>query len=208
MLRRVKQLHTAQGSNAPKAESSSATMLKLSNGSWIVAVPGGSESTVRGFSGINCLITDESQFCSLDLWNAVTPMCATVTDSIMLCIGTPHGERSWFWKLFSTPNNGWLKFEIKATDVPHRIPASFLAEERLRLGPFFDREYMVSWKSLNDDSIFRPEAVARCIVDVDSLDSLLDPIVDGTEQAVEYDDTEVDEIDELGIDDEDDENAI
>jgi hypothetical protein len=205
MLRRVKQLHTAQGSNAPRAESSSATMLKLSNGSWIVAVPGGSEATVRGFSGLNCLITDESQFCTLDLWNAVTPMCATVPDNIMLCIGTPHGERSWFHEIFATPNNGWLKFEIKATDVPNRIPASFLAEERLRLGPFFEREYMVSWKSFNDDSIFRPESLERCIVDIDSLDYLLDPIIEGAELQP-YDDhsrnSEVDdlEIDEFGID--------
>lgn len=203
MLRRVKQLHTAQGNRAPRAESSSATMLKLSNGSWIVAVPGGSESTVRGFSGLNCLITDESQFCTLDLWNAVTPMCATVPDSVMLCIGTPHGARGWFHDIF-TANNNWLKFEIKATDVPNRIPASFLAEERLRLGPFFDREYMVSWKSLNDDSIFRPESLERCIVDIDSLDYLLDPIIEGAPayDSINSRNSEVDdlEIDEFGID--------
>jgi hypothetical protein len=205
MLRRVAQLFHAQGSAAPKAVSESATMLKLSNNSWIVAVPGGSEQTVRGFSSINCLITDESASVGTDLWNSVTPMCGTVPDNIILCIGTPRGSRSWFWKTCTTPDNGWLKFEIKATDVPHRIPPSFLAEEKLRLGPFFEREYMVNWKSSNEDSIFRAESVARCITDGDTLEWLLDPIVDGVSQEPVADDSEVDEIDELGLDFEDDE---
>jgi hypothetical protein len=45
----------------PEAETKLA--LELSNGSRILALPGGDEAALRGFSGVRCLIIDEASRC-------------------------------------------------------------------------------------------------------------------------------------------------
>ena len=201
LFRRVLQLYKAQGSLAPAAVSEQALQLKLGPpvNSFIAAIPG-SESTTRGYASVSCLVTDESQFLEDTLWYSLTPATSTVPASKIICIGTPHGKRGYFHHTFTEKNN-WLKFEVKSEDV-ERIPKAWLAEERARLGAFYPRAYEVSWDSLGGGGIFRPEAIRRCITNDDnSLEVLLNSILDGEEPAQEEDlEFEINELN-LNLDD-------
>src|SRR5688572_12800002 len=50
------------------AESETKLALELSNGSRILALPGGDEAALRGFSGVRALIIDEASRCPDSLW--------------------------------------------------------------------------------------------------------------------------------------------
>ena len=201
LMRRVYQFYHAQGASAPKAVSEQQTQLKLSNGSYILSLPS-SEQTVRGVSSVSLLILNECASLEKSLIYALTPMLSTVPDSRLFAAGTPRGKSGFFWETcMNAPANGWIKYEIKATDCA-RITPEWLSEEKARLGPFFDREYMVSWGSVGGGSIFRPESLARCLTDGPTLDDLLGPIVDEKNYDSDYsedDGEEFTDIDELGL---------
>jgi hypothetical protein len=197
LMRRVYQFYHAQGSSAPKAVSEQQTQLKLANGSYILSLPS-SEQTVRGVSSVSLLVLNECASLEEPLIYALTPMLSTVPDSRIFAAGTPRGKSGFFYETCKgAPENGWTKYEIKATDCK-RITPEWLDEERQRLGPFFDREYMVSWGSIGAGSIFSEAAMKRCIVDRDvSLERRINAALDGTYEAdYENEDTE----DDFGFD--------
>jgi hypothetical protein len=73
------------------AEQSSQLQLRLSNGSRIVALPG-KEGTIRGYSGVRLLILDEAARVPDELVEAVRPMLA-VSSGTMVMLSTPFGTR-------------------------------------------------------------------------------------------------------------------
>ena len=92
--------------------------VRLSNGSQIVAVPGGEGAGVRGFTP-NLLIVDESAFIASEsgLWEAIMPSLAVSGGSLLLC-STPNGRQGLHYEIASNPEpDGWLKFLVPWTSV-------------------------------------------------------------------------------------------
>jgi hypothetical protein len=121
------------------AEAESKLVLELRNGSRIVALPGGDQASIRGFSSVNALYIDEASQCAEDLYVALRPMVAVSGGSITL-LSTPYGRRGFFYRTWEQAQ-GWLKIEVKASQCP-RLTSAFLAEELRELGPhWYAQEY-------------------------------------------------------------------
>ncbi len=127
------------------------------NYSRIVSLPS-SEATIRGFSGANLIIEDESARVSDDLYRAIRPMLA-VTNGKLILMSTPFGKRGHFYQEWSEGEE-WEKIQIKADDCP-RISKEFLESERRTLGEWwFKQEYMCEFMD-SVDSAFRTEEIKR-----------------------------------------------
>jgi hypothetical protein len=121
----------------PEAETKLA--LELSNGSRILALPGGDEGGLRGFSKVRALVIDEASRVPDSLWVAVRPMIAVSGGSIML-LSTPFGKRGFFFRVWSQSQR-WLKIQVTAEQCP-RLTRDFMAEEMVELGPrWYAQEY-------------------------------------------------------------------
>lgn len=121
------------------AESETKLALELRNGSRILALPGGDEAALRGFSGVRALIIDEASRCPDSLWVALRPMIAVSQGSLMV-LSTPYGARGFFYRVW-TQSERWLKVRVTAEECP-RLTPEFLAEELSELGPrWYAQEY-------------------------------------------------------------------
>jgi hypothetical protein len=141
----------------PKAES--VLRLELPNGSRIISLPG-TESTVRGYSGVRLLVIDEAARVPDDLYYSVRPMMA-VSSGKMVALSTPFGQRGWFHHEYIEGEH-WERVTITAEQCP-RIPPAFLDEERRSLPPLWYRsEYQCEFVA-NIDSVFDPEFVHAAI---------------------------------------------
>lgn len=120
------------------AEAESRLTLELANKSRIIALPGGDEAGIRGYSA-DALLLDEAARCPDELWVAMRPTLAASGGSVIL-LSTPFGRRGFFWSCWSEGED-WLKIEVKASQCPRLSPA-FLAQERRELGPrWYAQEY-------------------------------------------------------------------
>lgn len=140
------------------------------NKSMIVALPGSSEKTIRGYRA-DCIIFDESAQIESDTYYACRPMAA-VSDAKIFAIGTPHGRRGWFWDLWEHSSE-FYKIKVTASECP-RISKEFLASELKAMGKWwFDQEYGCIFTS-NAASIFRLDLIEASIGDFPELDLGLD----------------------------------
>jgi len=142
--------------------------MELTNGSRIEALPG-SERTIRTFSGVDLLVLDEAARVDDSLYYAVRPMLA-VSGGRLLMMSTPFGRRGVFYEEWSEGSGaGWERYEVPASECP-RIPAAFLEEERLALGPWwYAQEYECRFMDVNDQ-VFPTEAIDRAMsADVEPL---------------------------------------
>jgi hypothetical protein len=143
-------------SGACPATRETALELDLANGSRIVSLPG-TEQTIRGYSGVRLLVIDEASRVSDALYCAVRPMVA-VSQGRLIALSTPFGKRGWFCDEWHG-EGAWERVRITAEECP-RIPALFLAEERLALGDrWFRQEYLCSFEDCID-AVFRAEDIA------------------------------------------------
>jgi hypothetical protein len=127
------------------------------NYSRIVSLPS-SEATIRGFSGANLIIEDESARVSDDLYRAIRPMLA-VSDGRLILMSTPFGKRGHYYHEW-TEGDEWEKVEIKADDCS-RISRDFLESERRSLGDWwFKQEFMCEFME-SADSAFRNDDIQR-----------------------------------------------
>jgi Terminase large subunit, T4likevirus-type, N-terminal len=138
LARKVFDAYESSGRKVPP-EAETRLALELSNGSRILALPGGDEATIRGYSGVRCLIIDEASRCPDALWVALRPMVAVSAGSIIL-LSTPFGKRGFFYRVWSDSQR-WLKIQVTAEQCP-RLTSEFLDEERLELGlRWYAQEY-------------------------------------------------------------------
>jgi phage FluMu gp28-like protein len=143
--------------HAPTPESDRKTGVALANGSRIEALPGSSERTVRGYSGVSLLIVDEAARVLDDLYFAVRPMLA-VSGGALMMLSTPYGKRGVFYEEWTNGGPSWERYEVPATECP-RIPPAFLAEERKALPDWvFRQEYLCSFED-TEDAVFTTEMV-------------------------------------------------
>jgi len=139
LARKVFDCYESSGRTVPP-EAESKLALELSNGSRILALPGGDEAGIRGFSGVRCLIIDEASRCPDALYAALRPMLA-VSGGTMILLSTPYGKRGFFFRVW-TESQRWLKIQVTAQQCP-RLTPDFLQEEWIELGPrWYGQEYL------------------------------------------------------------------
>src|SRR5207245_6682944 len=111
-------------------------------------------------SGVRLLIIDEAARVSTDLYRAVRPMLA-VSGGRLILLSTPFGRRGFFYQACADPAADWLRFEVRAEQIP-RISRAFLVEELRTLGQsWFNQEYTCSFEAVQ--GLVYPE-FARCVV--------------------------------------------
>jgi hypothetical protein len=135
--------------------------LELANGSRIVALPGGNEATIRGWSGVRLAIFDESSRVDDVLYYAVRPMLAVSGGQLML-LSTPFGQRGFFHKEWTEGGADWERILIKASQVP-RISAKFLTEERARIGDWWYRQEYDCDFVATEDQVFAYDLVMGAV---------------------------------------------
>lgn len=144
--------------------------LELETGARIVALPA-QEDTIRCFSGVYRIIIDEASRVPDEIYKAVRPMMA-VSKGRVTALTTPFGRRGWFYDEWTSGSSEWNRIEVPATACP-RIPASFLAQERISLGPrWFSQEYECKFTD-RQDQLFAGEWLDRFI------DPTLEPLFPG-----------------------------
>jgi len=152
--RKVFDAYAATGQKVPP-EAQSKLALELANGSRILCLPGGDESSIRGFSATSVII-DEAARCPDALFVALRPSLAVGQGSLIL-LSTPFGRRGFFWRVWSEAEH-WLKIEVKASQCPRLSPA-FLLEEWKELGPrWFAQEYECAFVEATGQ-LFSDEAI-------------------------------------------------
>jgi hypothetical protein len=136
--------------------------IEFQNGSRIVALPGESDVTIRGYSQVRLLVIDEAARVDVSLYTAVRPMLS-VSGGRLVCLSTPFGRAGWFFTEWSSGQD-WDRTKIVARQCP-RISKQFLSEEKRHMGDLAYREEyeceFVETRSqfLSDsqiESIFRP----------------------------------------------------
>lgn len=154
LFRVIAGLHRRVGT-PPKAEN--LHEMTVANGSRVLSLPG-SETTIRGHSGVNLLVLDEASRIPDELFFAVAPMLAT-TGGRLLAMSTPFGRRGW-WSDAWHSDQPWSRVKVTAEECP-RISRSFLEEQRAAMGLFWYRqEFECSFEDA-DTSAFRSEDLDR-----------------------------------------------
>jgi hypothetical protein len=114
LAKKLFDVYQATGRRVPP-EAESKLALELLNGSRIIALPGGDEGSIRGYSGVRAPIIDEASRCTDVLFVALRPMVATSGGSIIL-LSTPFGKRGFFYRVWTDAQH-WLKIEVRARVV-------------------------------------------------------------------------------------------
>jgi hypothetical protein len=124
-----------------QATSETALSLALENGSRIVARPGASDVSVRGYTA-DLLLVDEAARVSNDLYVSATPVLAR-TGGRIVALSSPFGSRGWFYEEWRS-EEGWDRYRITADDLPEDWykpdKATFLSREKRRLGEWWYRQ--------------------------------------------------------------------
>ena len=133
-------------------ESQSRLEVRLANRSRIVAVPGRSAGSVRGYSRVSLLVIDEAAFTPVEFFQAVFPMLAVSGGQIIL-LSTPYAEVGPYFELMTqTPDwddskpgaeqeDAWRKVNVPWQMCP-RISPAFIEAELKRYGAeYVAREY-------------------------------------------------------------------
>jgi hypothetical protein len=133
----------------------------------VVSLPG-EERTIRGYSGVNLLVIDEAARVPDALYYSVRPMLA-VSGGSLVALSTPFGKRGWFYEEWGG-SNAWERVKVTAAECP-RIPADFLAEERLSLGDrWYRQEYECSFEDTISAVFLSEDIAAMSRDDIEPLD--------------------------------------
>lgn len=144
------------------ARSATASSLVLTSGARVVALPGETDRTIKGFSAPGLIVIDEAARVSDVVFFALRPMLA-VSRGTLICLSTPWGRRGAFFESWEGGED-WHRVRVTWRDVP-RFDPDFIAEER-RVMPrlFFESEYSTLFVD-TEDQVFASEDVDRSLVD-------------------------------------------
>ncbi len=152
----------------PKRLENNKLSLTLANKSRIASLPS-SEATVRGFSGVDLIIEDESSRVSDDLYFACRPMLS-VSNGKLILMSTPFGKRGHFFEAWENGGDAWERIKITADDCS-RISQEFLDDELEAIGEWwFSQEYRCEFRE-NVDQLFDYEQVMK------AFDNDLEPLI-------------------------------
>ena len=85
--------------------------------------------TVRGFSAVSLLLTDEAGTCGRCGLQSATPERLRWAYGDLWLMSTPYGKRGFFYETWEHGSADWKRVSVAATECPLRIPASFLEED-------------------------------------------------------------------------------
>ncbi len=137
----------------------STSMLRLSNGSRILSLPGTARS-VRGWTA-KLLVVDEAAFIEPATFTAARALVAT--GGRMVVQSTPADEWGDFWEIVTTDDPDWARFTVRSDEVP-TISADFLTAERRAMSPdSYAREYECTFGKAGA-SLFTAERLAGLIL--------------------------------------------
>jgi hypothetical protein len=138
-------------------------MLELENGSRVLALPGRTDATLRGFSAPRLVICDEAARQPDELLHGLTPMLATNPRAQLILLSTPWGSRGTFHHIWTEGGDDWERIgPIRGEDCS-RIATSFLLQERREMPSWV---YAAEWEcefTDNELSVFRSLDVERAI---------------------------------------------
>jgi Terminase large subunit, T4likevirus-type, N-terminal len=156
-LLKVRQVLTAVGWPVPP-EAEGVTHLEFANASRVLALPGHSEATIRGFSGADLVIFDEAARCADSLYFSVSPMVA-VSGGRLILLSSPYGRRGFYSDLWHS-SEPWQRITITADECP-RIPRSYLEEQRRSMGDWwFQQEFYARFLD-PETSVFHSADIER-----------------------------------------------
>jgi hypothetical protein len=144
------------------AVNETALTLELANGSRIIALPGGKEESIRGYSGPKRVVLDEAARIADALYASVKPMLA-ISRGAMVALSSAYAKTGWFYSAWKSEAE-WERVRVPASECP-RIDPEFLKQEREDLG---DRIYMREYECVfsdADDAVFAAEDIAAACVD-------------------------------------------
>jgi hypothetical protein len=138
-------------------------MLELENGSRVLALPGRTDATLRGYSAPRLVICDEAARQPEELLYALRPMLAVHPRAQLVLLSTPWGRRGTFFETWTAPDDSWERVgPIRGADC-ERIPPRFLAAERASLPPWvFASEWDCSFTD-NELSAFDSELIENAL---------------------------------------------
>jgi phage terminase large subunit-like protein len=128
------------------------TMIRLENGSEMIALPCGRHgNSLRGHTA-HLIIVDEAAFVPEEVIKEVlTPMLAT-TGGSMIMLSTPYDKGHYFYQAFNSSN--WSKYHFKTSDNP-KVSKEFLEQQREEIGELqFRQEYLAEF--VDDEDTYFP----------------------------------------------------
>jgi hypothetical protein len=134
--------------------------LRLPNGARLIGLPEMPEK-VRCFSSVSLIIIDEASYVKDQLYTALNPMLAVSRGGLWM-MSTPGAQCGFFYEDWHRKDETIARFRVPATEC-ERIPADFLAVQRIRLGePEFRREYLCEFAA-SREQLFTRELIESCI---------------------------------------------
>ena len=144
-----------------------ALSLEIAGGGRIVSLPG-TESSIRGFAGVNLLIVDEAARVPEATFASALPMIG-VSNGAIIVLSTPFGKRGFFWNLWNAGGDDWARWHVAASACPRwsdermaeasRVLGSYWYEQEIDPVVFLDSETA----AFNSDDIDR--AFSRKVVE-------------------------------------------
>ncbi|MGI0078460.1 MAG: terminase large subunit domain-containing protein [Nitrososphaerales archaeon] len=138
------------------------TMIKLSNGSVIRALPCGPYGKMLRGNSADLIIVDEAAYVPEAIITDVAMPMLAAKNGRMILISSPCDKDHFFYRAFNSEH--WSKYHFKTADNP-LVARSFLEEAREDIGEVrFRREYLAEF--VDDDRTYFPMALLRTAVHV------------------------------------------
>jgi len=137
----------------------SAAMLRLTNGSRIVSLPGTARS-VRGWTA-ELLVIDEAAFVLPETFVAARALVAT--GGRLVVQSTPAAEYGDFFEIVKAEDPAWARFVVRSDSVPTIAPEFLEAERRAMSPDAFETEYECRFGK-GGPSLFSAERIAALVL--------------------------------------------
>ncbi len=119
----------------------SASRIEFGNGSRVIALPGRSESTIRGYGAPALIVADEASRIVEDTFSALRPMLVASPNGRLILLSTPWQKSGTFYRTWTGDSPVWERIEVSTAECP-RLSLEFLAEEKRDLPIWvYQREY-------------------------------------------------------------------
>jgi hypothetical protein len=155
-------LATAEHTDQIAPTQLSASRIEFANGSRVIALPGASEATVRGYAKPDVIVVDEAARLKEETFTAIRPMLATHPTGRLLLLSTPWVKSGTFYRTWTSDSPAWERIRVHTHDCP-RLTPEYLANERAEL-PFwvYQREYEGTFTD-DDATLFPAELIAAAM---------------------------------------------
>jgi hypothetical protein len=141
----------------------SASRITFPNGSRIIALPGASEATVRGYAKPDVIVVDEASRLREETFAAIRPMLATNPTGRLLLLSTPFIRSGTFYRTWADDSPAWERIRVTTADCP-RLTPEYLATERAELPIWvYLREY--EGEFTDDDLQVFPTELVEAMLD-------------------------------------------